>query len=40
VASDAGRQVQLYKQQMAQMEEQIRLQLQSLEQSQSHENSP
>jgi Putative adhesin len=39
VASDAGRQVQLYKQQMAQMEEQIRLQLQSLEQSQSHENS-
>jgi DUF4097 and DUF4098 domain-containing protein YvlB len=40
VASDAGKQVQIYKQQMAQMEEQIRLQLQSLEQSQSRENSP
>src|ERR1700735_2019716 len=40
VASDAGKQVQLYKQQMAQLEEQIRLQMQLLEQSQSHENSP
>ena len=40
VASDAGKQVQIYKQQMAQLEEQLRLQLQSLEQSQSHENSP
>jgi hypothetical protein len=40
VASDAGRQVQLYKQQMAQIEEQIRLQMLSLEQSQSRENSP
>src|ERR1700733_10043548 len=40
VASDAGKQVRLYKQQMAQLEEQIRLQMQLLEQSQSHENSP
>jgi hypothetical protein len=40
VASDARRQVQLYKQQMAQLEEQIRLQLLQLEQSQSQENSP
>jgi Putative adhesin len=40
VASDAGKQVQLYKQQMAQMEEQLRLQFQSLEQSRSRENSP
>ncbi|MGD0404058.1 MAG: DUF4097 family beta strand repeat-containing protein [Candidatus Acidiferrales bacterium] len=39
VASDAGKQVQIYKQQMAQLEEQLRLQLQTLEQSQSHENS-
>jgi DUF4097 and DUF4098 domain-containing protein YvlB len=40
VASDASKQVQLYKQQMAQLEEKVRLQLQSLEQSQSNENSP
>ena len=40
VASDASKQVQLYKQQMAQLEEKVRLQLQLLEQSQSHENSP
>ena len=38
VASDAGKQVQLYKQQMAQLEEKIRLQL--VEQSQSHESAP
>jgi len=40
VASDANRQVQLYKQQMAQLEEKVRLQLQQLERSQSHENAP
>src|ERR1700735_21668 len=40
VASDASKQVQLYKQQMAQLEEKVRLQLQLLEQSQSNENSP
>jgi DUF4097 and DUF4098 domain-containing protein YvlB len=40
VASDSTKQMQLYKQQMAQLEEKIRLQLQLLEQSQSHENSP
>ncbi len=40
VASDAGKQVQIYKQQMAQLEQQLRLQLQSQEQSQSQENSP
>src|ERR1700722_15152748 len=40
VASDANRQVQLYKQQMAQLEEKVRLQLQQLERAQSHENAP
>jgi hypothetical protein len=40
VASDASKQVQLYKQQMAQLEEKVRTQLQLLEQSQSHENAP
>jgi Putative adhesin len=38
VASDAGKQVLLYKQQMAQLEEKIRSQL--VEQSQSHESAP
>src|ERR1700728_3046791 len=36
VASDAGKQVQLYKQQMEQMQEKIRLQLQHIERAQSH----
>lgn len=40
VASDATKQMQLYKQQMAQLEEKVRVQLQLLEQSQSHENAP
>ncbi len=40
VASDASKQVQLYKQQMAQLEEKVRTQLQILERSQSHENTP
>ncbi len=40
VASDANKQVQLYKQQMEQMQEKIRLQLQQLERAQAHENAP
>src|SRR6204780_4974240 len=40
VASDAAKQVLLYKQQMAQLDEKVRLQLQLLEQSQSHESAP
>jgi hypothetical protein len=40
VASDAHTQVQLYKQQMEQMQEKIRLQLQQLERAQAHENAP
>jgi hypothetical protein len=40
VASDASKQVQLYKQQMEQMQEKIRLQLQQLERAQAHENAP
>jgi hypothetical protein len=40
VASDANKQVQLYKQQMEQMQEKIRLQLQQLERAQAHENVP
>jgi len=36
--SDAAKQVLLYKQQMAQLDEKVRLQLQLLEQSQSHES--
>jgi Putative adhesin len=40
VASDANKQVQLYKQQMEQMQEKIRLQLEQLERAQAHENAP